>query len=173
MLWHQQTGRHAAIAPQTLEEVERWVPGPAPPPTLKAVAARLDGLSMLRESAPPVLEQLRPARSRRVLLLPEVPALWTPLPTVRTAGGFAYAERRLSPTEVALWRACNGSRTVAEVARKAQTSTAAALAFFAELTDADVQALQLRPRPTRARDPGLLHLVAAERPAKERQQCES
>ena len=137
---------------------------------LKAVATRLDGLSMLRESAPPALETLRPARSRRVLLLPAVPALWMPLPTVRTPGGFAYAERRLSPAEVALWRACNGSRTVVEVARKAKTSTAAALAFFADLTDADVQALQLRPRPTRARDPSLLHLVAAERPANTRHQ---
>lgn len=144
------------------------MPGQPPPPMLKAVASRLDALSMLRESVPPDLEQLRPARSRRVLLLPEVPALWMPMPTVRTAGGFAHTERRLSLLEVALWRACNGSRTVAEVARKVGTSPEAALAFFAVLTDADVQALQLRPRPTRARDPGLLHLVAAERPANRR-----
>ncbi|MDG1484550.1 MAG: methyltransferase domain-containing protein [Myxococcota bacterium] len=165
VLWHQRTGRHAALSRETLAEVERWPPELSPPPQLAAVARRLDGLGMLSESTAPRLSGLRPARSRRVLLLPDVPALWLPLPTVRTPGGYAYAERHLSTDELALWRACNGSRTVDAVAERAGVTVAAALSFFAELTDADVQALQLRDRVTRTKDPALLHLVSAERPA--------
>lgn len=169
MLWHQRTGRHVALSRETLADVEQWTPGLSPPSQLVAVARRLDGLGMLRESAAPRLAALRPARSRRVLLLPDVPALWLPLPTVRTPGGYAYAERRLTPGELTLWRACNGSRTVEAVAERAGVTLSAALSFFSELTDADVQALQLRDRVTRAKDPALLHLVSARRPANVRQ----
>ncbi|MFT5682868.1 MAG: SAM-dependent methyltransferase [Myxococcota bacterium] len=165
VLWHQQTGRHVTLSDETLAEIERWTPGLPPPPQLSPVANRLGSLGMLFESPAPRLSTLRPARSRRVLLLPQTPALWMPLPTVRTPGGYAYAERVLSEAEVALWRACNGARTVEEVADRAGATLSAALAFFSELTDVDVQALQLRDRPTRMKDPALLHLVSVERPA--------
>jgi SAM-dependent methyltransferase len=168
VLWHQRTGRHVALSEEILTELERWTAGLPPPPMLRAVASRLEAMGMLCESPAPRLPQRYPARSRRVLLLPAVPALWLPLPTVRTPGGYAYAERALSAAEVALWRACNGSRTVEAVAEVAGTTVAAALAFFGELTDADIQALQLRDRPARVRDPGLLHLVSADRPANTR-----
>jgi SAM-dependent methyltransferase len=168
VLWHQQTGRHAAMAPQTVAQVEGWTPGVGPPLELRAIVARLDRLSMLRESKPPSRAALRPARSRRVLLLPDVGALWMPLPTVRTAGGYAFVERALSAEQCALWRACNGSRTCDEVARLVGCPLSVALGFFEQLTDSDVQALQLRDNATRSGDPALLHLVAGERPGGDR-----
>lgn len=164
VLWHRQTGRHLALSPETLGEVERWTPGLEPPPDLRAVARRLDELHLLRESEAPDLSALIPVRSRTVLVLPDVPSLWLPLPTVRTSGGFAYAERGLAAAELALWRACNGARTVAQVAQQASCSLRRALDFFAELTDPEVQALQLRDRPLRRRDPSLSRLVAPDRP---------
>ncbi len=164
VLWHRQTGRHLSLSAETLGEVERWTPGLDPPHDLRAVARRLDELHLLRESEAPDLAALIPARSRTVLVLPDVPSLWLPLPTVRTSGGFAYAERALSDAELALWRSCNGARTVAQVARHAGVTLDHALSFFAELTDPEVQALQLRDRPVRRRDPSLQRLVAPERP---------
>lgn len=164
VLWHGQTGRHAALSEETLEEIERWAPSLPPPPTLAAIAQRLTTLHLLAEAPPPELTALRPARSRHALLFPEENLLWTPMPGVRTPGGFAYAARTLSPTQIALWRASNGARTTAEVAERCGCSVDVALAFFAELTHPSVQAMQLRRRPTRARDPSLLHLIAPDRP---------
>ena len=163
-LWHRRTGRHAVLSAETLDEIVRWTPGLAPPPALGAVAARLDRLHLLRESDPPDVAALIPARSRLALLFPATPALWLPSPTARTPGGFAYAERRLDGEEVALWRAFNGARTAAAAARVAGVSVARALAFLAELTHPAVQAIQLRERPVTRRDLSLERLVAPDRP---------
>lgn len=166
ILWNGRTGRHAALSEETEAAVAAWTPGLPPPPHLAAVARRLHSLGLLAESPPLPLEAQHPARSRRVLLLPDV--LWAPLPGVRTPGGFAYAARPLTGAQRALWRACNGARTVAAVADRAGVSVEEALAFFSGLTHPAVQALQLRPRPTSARDPALLHLVSETRPANDR-----
>jgi ubiquinone/menaquinone biosynthesis C-methylase UbiE len=168
ILWSGRTGRHVSLSAEVAAAVEQWTPGLLPPPGLAAVGRRLDALGMLQESSPPPLEVLCPARSRRVLLLPKIPALWAPLPGVRTPGGFAYAERPLTKTQLALWRACNGSRTVAAVAQRAGCTIEEARDFFVTLTHPDVQALQLRLRPVRGRDPSLLHLVSGPRPANRR-----
>ena len=164
VLWHARTGRHVALSPAVLSSLEQWMPGAATPPGLQVLVRRLDQLHFFQESVQPDLSQLRPARARRVLLFPAHRELWLPLPRVHTTGGFAYASRTLSDTEVSLWRACNGSRTVARVAEMVGTTSEAALAFFAELTDPRLQALQLRDQPISARNIALLHLVAADRP---------
>lgn len=163
-LWHTRTGRNVTLSPEVLAEVERWTPGLPPPPDLRALAARLDAAHLLRESTQPDLTALIPARSRLVLSLPAEPALWLPLPATRTPGGHAYAERRLSALELALWRGCNGARAVRDVARAAGCTPAVALAFFAELTHPTVQALQLRDRPVSRRDLSLERMVAPDRP---------
>lgn len=164
VLWHGRTGRHAALSPELLDEVERWTPGLQPPPDLRALAGRLDRLHLLRESRQPDLARMIPARSRLALLFPDRPALWLPMPTVRTAGGYAYAERRLSEAELALWRASNGARSVEAVAVAAGAPLATALEFFAELTHPAVQAVQLRERAVTRRDLSLERLVSPDRP---------
>lgn len=164
VLWHGQTGRHAALSPETVEEVERWTPDLPPPPMLAPIAARLSALHLLAEDPVPDLANLRPARSRHALLFPASRQLWAPLPGIRTPGGFAYAARPLSEAQVALWRTCNGARTTATIAERCGCPLEEVLRFFSTLTHPSVQALQLRPDPTRARAPGLLHLVAPERP---------
>ncbi len=164
VLWHARTGRHAALSPETMAEIDAWTPGLPPPPTLAPALARLDGLHLLGSSAPPAFGRLIPATSRLVLLLPELPALWLPLPAVRTPGGHAYAERRLNPAELRLWRAINGARTLSEVASRARLTVSEALPFVFELTHPETQALQLRDRALSRRDLSLERLVAPERP---------
>ena len=164
VLFHGRTGRSFAIAAEVLAEIERWVPGLPAPPDLEAVARRLDGLRLLVESPPLDLGALIAAPSRMPILLPELPALWLPLPAVRTPGGHGWAERRLSPMELAAWRAINGARSLRAVAEKAGIPLSDLLAFSAELTHPEVQALQLRERPVGPHDPGLGRLVAPERP---------
>jgi SAM-dependent methyltransferase len=164
VLWHQETGRHVALDLDTVEALEACLPGLPLPPQLRGVAARLDRLGLLAESSPPARAELVPARSRLVLLLPDEPALWLPMPAVRTPGGHAYALRPLSPAERAVWQHCNGARTTAEVAARAGVPLAEALAFLGELTRIEVQAIQLREGPVRSRDLSLERLVAPERP---------
>lgn len=164
VLWHGRTGRHVALSVETLAEIERWTPGLPPPPEFRALAARLDATHLLRESTQPDLARLIPARSRLVLSLPATPALWLPMPAQRTPGGHVFAERALSPRELALWRACNGARSVQDAAISVGCSTREALDFFAELTHPAVQALQLREKPVNRRDLSLERLVAPERP---------
>lgn len=164
VLWHRHTGRSLPLSPSALDEVEAWDPALPPPPHLAAVARRLDQLGLLAESRPLDLSVLIPARSRLALLLPDRPALWLPLPQVRTVGGHAWAERALTDDELRVWRTINGSRTVAQVAQRAELPPERVLAFLATLTDPRVQAAQLRPQPVRGREPALARLVAADRP---------
>ncbi len=162
-LWHARTGRHVALSADLLAELDRWTPGLLPPPDLAPLARRLDALHLLRESAQPDLRALIPCRSRLVLTLPDVPALWLPDPTVRTPGGHAWRELPLSAGRLAFWRACNGSRSVAQAAALAGLPDADALAFLAELTTPAAQAVQLRDAPLTRRDPSLERLVAPAR----------
>ncbi len=163
ILWNARTGRHLPVSEDVYAELERWTPGLLPPPDLAALARRLDELHLLRESARPDVARLVPCRSRLVLTLPEVPALWLPDPMVRTPGGHAWRELRLSPATLAFWRACNGSRTVAQAAATAGIALDAAVGFLAELTGPNAQAIQLRDRPVTRRDPSLERLVAPPR----------
>ena len=152
VLWHARTGRSLPLPPGDLDD-------PSP-----ALLDRLRALSMLADGPSPELAALYPARSRLVLVLPDLPALWLPLPHQRDAGGHAWAERPLTAAELALWRAMNGARTVAQVATRAGQPLAEALAFLATLTGPQVQAVQLLPRPARGREPSLARLVAPDRP---------
>lgn len=165
VLWNACTGRHLALSSEGFDAVTRWPRSQPPPPDLAILARRMHDLGLLAESPQMDLSVLYPARSRRVLLFVDEPLLWAPRPMQRTPGGFAHAAYPLTPSQVAIWRACNGSRTTAQVATHAGVSLAETLAFFARLTPPDVQALQLRRRPTQRRDPALLHLVAPRRPA--------
>lgn len=164
VLWHARTGRHAALSRETFAELEAWTPGMAPAHTLMPALARLDGLHLLGASATPPFPRLIPVASRLVLLLPELPALWLPMPTIRTPGGFAYAEYRLNPAELRLWQAINGARPLREVAARAGLSLEDALPFVFTLTAPEAQALQLRDRPVTRRELSLERLVAPERP---------
>jgi len=170
VVWHTRTGRHLPLSAESLAELERWTPGLLPPPDLAVLARRLDDLHLLRESAAPDLPALIPCRSRLALALPDIPALWLPDPTVRTPGGHAWRELPITASQLAFWRACNGSRTVAQASATSGLALAEALAFLAPLTGSALQAVQLRDRPLTRRDPSLERLVApprgrAERPA--------
>lgn len=166
-LWHRRTGRHALLSREAVDLLDA-LGDQRPPATMVPLLARLDGLYLLRVSAAAPLPRLIPAHSRLVLLLPEIPALWLPLPLRRTPGGHAYAERRLNPAELRLWRAMNGARPLSEVARRAGLRVDEALPFVLELTHPEIQALQLRDRPITRRELGLERLVAPERPPAER-----
>jgi SAM-dependent methyltransferase len=165
ILWNVRTGRHLPISEDTLAQIERWTPGLHPPPDLAALARRLEDLHLLREHPRPDLTRLVPCRSRLALTLPDIPALWLPNPAVRTPGGHAWRELPLTPGQLAVWRAWNGSRTTEQAAAVAGVSVDDALALLAVLTGPDMQAVQLRDRPLNRRDPSLERLVA---PARER-----
>lgn len=115
-------------------------------------------------------DELVPAKSRWALWFPETSELWHARPLERTAGGFPFAAMSLDPTQAAIWEAINGSRTVAAVAERVGISVDRLLRATARWTAMDVQALQLRERPVRAREPGLERLVAPERPVHSREE---
>lgn len=163
VLWHARTGRHLALSEDALDAVQRWTPGLAPPPDLAPLARRLEELHLLRESRVPDPARLIPCRSRLVLALPDVPALWLPVPSVYPAGGHAYRELPVSPALLAFWRACNGSRTTAQAAEVAGLPLSDALGFLRTLTAPDTQAVQLRDKPVTRRDPSLERLVGPDR----------
>jgi SAM-dependent methyltransferase len=158
VLFHGQTGRQISLSQESIDELESWDEALPPPPTLRALASRLEGLHMLRESQPPQREELIPARSRRALLLPRTSILWHPLPW-GSETTLRFGEMELSSTEIQIWRACNGARTVQEIAQHCQISTAKILLLFDRLTSIDVQALQLRSAPIRRHDPSLSQLL--------------
>lgn len=163
VLWHGRTGRHLALTDATFAEIERWTPGLAPPPDLRGLARRLDELHLLAETPQPDLGRLIPARSRLALLLPDVPALWIPVPHVHPAGGHPWHALPLTPGQLAFWRACNGSRTVADAAALANLPPPELRAFLSVLTHPSVQAVQLRDKPVIRRDASLERLVCPAR----------
>ena len=163
-LFHGRTGRHISISREVLGELNRWDGALLPPPGLRALASRLEGLHMLRESSDPDLESLIPARSRRVLLLPRDRVLWHPIPAQRTAGGHRFDGLELSDAEMQIWRESNGARSVIEIARTCGMGVVPVLEFLARLTDPEVQAIQLRSESLRPNDASLLYLVCPARP---------
>ena len=70
VLFHGKTGRHIMLSHDIFTEIIAWESPLLPPPNLRAVASRLEGLHMLQESSSPNLETLIPAHSGRVLLFP-------------------------------------------------------------------------------------------------------
>jgi len=83
-----------------------------------------------------------------------------PVPSTRTAGGYAYRKVPLTEEELSTWRAINDARTLEELP--------GSTTFLATLTTFDTQAVQLRRKPPRRGDPGLRRLVSPPRPAHHR-----
>ena len=159
VLWHDLTGRHLSLSSEALEDLRHWTPQLAPPHALRGLVNRLRELHLLREQRALDLSEMIPIHSRLPLLLPTIPALWLPDPSVPRQGGYRYVERRLSSQHLWIWRAINGARTVHQVAERAGATLEETLAFLASLTASAVQALQLRDRPASLRDPSLKHLL--------------
>lgn len=156
-LWHRRTGRHLPVSERLLRELERWDPELSVPPDLKAVATRLTELYMLSENPPPPLESMIPARNKLALLFPE--GLWLADPRQPRTGGYAWRDFPLNSREIAFWRACNGSRSVARAADAAGFSLVAATALLERLTSPEVQAIQLREKAVNRRDPSLERML--------------
>lgn len=150
VLWQPTTGRHLRVTdPAALA---------APSPPLRA---RLAALGFLGDRDPGTWY---PTRSWWAVLLPDTLELWHALPLDRTPGGFPFRSHRLTAIEVEILAACTGARTVDQVAAAVGVSRDRALATFAPLTRPEVQAIQLREAPVRAREPALERLVAPPRP---------
>ncbi|MEC7986586.1 MAG: class I SAM-dependent methyltransferase [Myxococcota bacterium] len=111
------------------------------------------------------LDALYPHRSRRVLFFPESHSLWYPIPSIRTAGGYAYRTRRLTSAQVSLWRAFDGQQTLGELSENEKVPLDEAKAFCAFLTRLDVQALQFHTRSLPRQHPSLLQMLSDDRPA--------
>ena len=149
-LYQRRTGRHLVVS--TIDSPSA------------ALLARLKRLYFA--GPPPEYSTLIPVQSRRVIGVEG--GLWHPLPEIRTAGGHAYALHPLDPAEARFWKAINDSRTVAQVAAKAEVSESLALDLCARLTQVSVQAMQLRDRPPHPRDASLLRLLRPPRPRGDR-----
>lgn len=148
VLWQPDTGRHIRVHART--------PLSDPPPPL---AARLAALGFT--GAPTVAI---PARSRWALLLPESHRLWHACPLDRGPGGYPFAARHLDDLDVAIWRACDGTTSIAAIAAALGETEDTVRARMRPWMDARVQAMQLREWPVRPTEPALAHLVAPPRP---------
>jgi SAM-dependent methyltransferase len=157
VLWHRKTGRHLLVSREILEELERWTPGLAPPPDLKGLAPRLLELGFLVEAPLLSLEKLIPARSRLALLTPE--GLWHADPMVRPQGGHAWRMLPFDKEDAAIWRACNGSRSLLQVASQLSLPIQRVQSLMESLCLPSVQAIQLRVTPLSRRDPSLERIL--------------
>ncbi len=155
ILWNLLTGRHLPLSPETLESLESCLPGF--PPELQGVVKRLRDHYMLAAGPPPPIAALIPARSRLALLIAD--KLWLADPNQARTGGHAWKKFPLSPEEITLWRACNGSRTTAAAATVAGLALDEAEALLLRLSAPTTQAIQLRERPLDRRDPALERIL--------------
>jgi SAM-dependent methyltransferase len=160
VLWHPITGRSLRLHRRSLAHLAARPEDPR----LAPLRRRLDGLYLLRTSPRPDWPALVPCRSRLVLTLPDEASLWLPVPGFRGPGGRGYRAFRLSPDGWRVWQAINDSRTVADIASRTGLSLVAVQGLCAALATPELQALQLRDRPARAREPGLSRLVDVPRP---------
>ncbi|MCO4747969.1 MAG: class I SAM-dependent methyltransferase [Proteobacteria bacterium] len=151
LLWQPMTGRHLRIDDET--------PLASPPAALRH---RLDALGFTDSPSQANI----PARSRWALLFPgtDGATLWHPCPLARGAGGFPFAEMKLDAEDVTLWRSCDGRRDLTALAEATGLTASDIASRLARWTDIAVQAVQLRERPIRRREPALMHLVASARP---------
>jgi SAM-dependent methyltransferase len=157
------TGRAARLHPSTLAALNQNPASPA----LGAVKKRLAELHVVPGASKP-WEDLVPVRSRLVLFLPDEALLWMPVPGYRGPGGYGYRAFRLAPPAWRLWQAVNDARPLHRVAEMAGLTLIQAQAVCASLCTLEVQALQLRPEPPRARDMALERLVDLPRPPNSR-----
>lgn len=133
-----------------------------PPPALRR---RLEQLGFL---GPHSLAY--PARSRWALIFPDSLELWHALPLRRGHGGFPFGALPLTETALAVWRACDGHRSLVQVAEHVGISAEELRSTLSPWMAVEVQALQLRERPVRAREPALGALLAPERPPHAREE---
>ncbi len=145
LLWNRVTGRHMLLSPEGLDD-------PSEP-----LRRRLADMDML--GSPDLADRIV-CKSKLVLCLPEIPALWLPIPTERTPGGYAHRLIRLSAAELATWRAINDARTLAQLP--------GSTTFLTALTTFLTQAVQLRKAPPPRSDTGLRRLVSPPRPPNDR-----
>lgn len=157
IVWNRLTGRHVAIDATDLARLDAADAG-----------GLRDRFRRLHLVSAPELSGLIPCRSRLALIRPDQPALWFPSPMVRTAGGHGWVCRMLEPEELAIWYAIDDRHPVDAVARRISVPLTRVLAFLAELTAIDVQAVQLRDEPPSPRDPSLWRVATVARPASER-----
>jgi len=145
LLWNNATGRYAIVGEDDLEGQSL------------SLQRRLDRLGML---GTPDLGDHVVCRSRLVLCMPKIPALWVPVPNEHTPGGFGYRLIPLTDDELITWRAINDARTLAQLP--------GSTTFLSALTTFGTQAIQLRPARPGRMDPGLRRLVAPPRPRNKR-----
>ncbi len=136
VLFDERSGRSVRLGADTLDHLDD--------PRYAAVVHRLDRLAMLSTSRAPSF----PLRKRNVLLLPDRPALWVPVPDHHTAGGHAYRAEPITAQQVELWRGLDGNTEAAVPAR---------------WTSAEVQAVEVRDRPPARPDPTLWRTVGLPR----------
>jgi len=154
-LFARRTGRWVVIGAETLERLDRLPP----------VQQRLHRLGLLDDTRDDELLDWVVCRHQATHLLPEVPALWGPVPEAHGSGGHAYVERPVDAVALAVYRAINDRRTARQLAEAAGATVEQVWAVLQRFTAADVQAAQLRPTTPRSDDPGLRRLMGAQRAA--------
>ncbi|MCA9488757.1 MAG: class I SAM-dependent methyltransferase [Myxococcales bacterium] len=158
VLFSTHTGRWTTIDAETFQRAraDGWSDG---------LQLRLRRMGLDRVPTDEELTTWVPVRHRRALLLPDRPALWAPDPTVHGPGGHRWRAVPLEPEDLRLLAAIDGSAPVSRVASRAGTSTEVALRRLARFHQPELQVVQLRPGPTRQRDPSLLELAGPPRAA--------
>ena len=73
--------------------------------------------------------------------------------------GYRYQSLRLTENQVGIWRACNGNRSIVEIAKSNSLSIGEVLEFVWALTDKSVQCIQLRQTAIRNRDMSKQQLI--------------
>ena len=159
VLYHTRTGRRIQLSPDSIRDIEEWDPRLLPPPNLTPLANRLAQLHMLQENPPPDYLHLIPVQSNLVLLLPDENALWYPNPNRLSTHGYRYQSLRLTENQVRIWRACNGNRSIDEVATINGQTTREILEFIWILTNKNIQCIQLRNNAVRSRDMSKQQLI--------------
>lgn len=150
ILFDRTTGRSVALDPTSLEDLS----GP--------LVDRLARLGMIA-SRPLDRAALIACRSRLPLLRPDRSELWYPHPNVHSAGGHGFVALRLAPDQVAIWRAINDARTVAQVAKHVGRSVDEVLQTLTGWLAPDTQLVQLRDARPPPADRSLWRMVVSPR----------
>jgi SAM-dependent methyltransferase len=151
------TGRWLALPAETWARHDAGEPTGVPLALDRAgltAAGSLDDLVLVRHGAP--------------LLLPDRPAFWAPDPLRPAPGGHAWRSIPATPDAVALWRAANGARTLAQAAAAARLPVARAREVVAGWTPLDRQLATLRAARPSPHDPARWLFAGPPRPANAR-----